>query len=64
VALGTLTPAVARLLDAAVTSGHNVPASGGTQAGKITLLNCLTAAIPPQERVVTCEEDFELTNPG
>jgi pilus assembly protein CpaF len=61
--LGTVTPAVARFLDAAVTSGLNVLVSGGTQAGKTTLLNCLTAAIPPQERVVTCEEVFELKIP-
>ena len=64
VALGSLTPAAARFLDAAVCSGLNVLVSGGTQAGKTTLLNCLAAAIPPQERVVTCEEVFELKNPG
>jgi pilus assembly protein CpaF len=28
-----------------------------------TLLNCLGAAVPPQERVVTCEEVFELKIP-
>jgi len=60
VGLGTLTPAVARFLDAAVASGLNILVSGGTQAGKTTLLNCLAAAIPAQERVVTCEEVFEL----
>ncbi len=37
--------------------------AGGTQAGKTTLLNCLTAAIPARERVVTCEEVFELKVP-
>jgi pilus assembly protein CpaF len=34
--------------------------SGGTQAGKTTLLNCLAAAIPGAERVVSAEEVFEL----
>jgi pilus assembly protein CpaF len=53
----------ARFLDAAVRSGLNVLVSGGTQAGKTTLLNCLAAAVPPQERVVTAEKVFELTNP-
>jgi hypothetical protein len=31
--------------------------------GSMTLLNCLAAAFPPQERVVTCEEISELKNP-
>jgi pilus assembly protein CpaF len=60
VTLGTLTPMAARFLEAAVVSGLNVLVSGGTHAGKTTLLNCLGAAVPPQERVVTCEEVFEL----
>ncbi len=33
------------------------------QAVKTTLLNCLAAAIPPRERVITCEEVFELKIP-
>ena len=41
-------------------AGLNVIVAGGTQAGKTTLLNCLAAAIPAQERVVTVEEVFEL----
>jgi pilus assembly protein CpaF len=63
VALGTITAGAARFLDAAVRSGLNVLVCGGTQAGKTTLLNCLAAAVPPQERIVTCEEVFELPIP-
>jgi len=63
VRLGTLTNQAARFLGAAVASGLNVLVAGGTQAGKTTMLNCLGAAIPPQERVVTAEEVFELKIP-
>jgi pilus assembly protein CpaF len=63
VLLGTLTQQAASFLGAAVAAGLNVLVSGGTQAGKTTLLNCLTAAIPPRERVVTVEEVFELKVP-
>jgi len=42
-------------------AGLNVIVAGGTQAGKTTLLNCLAGAIPAKERVVTCEEVFELS---
>ena len=60
VALGTLTPQAARFLTAAVVAGLNILVAGGTQAGKTTLLSCLLNAVPAQERVVTCEEVFEL----
>lgn len=63
VGLGTITPQAARFLGAAVAAGLNVLVAGGTQAGKTTLLNCLSAAIPSRERVVTCEEVFELKIP-
>jgi pilus assembly protein CpaF len=63
VALGTLTGQAARLLEAAVVAGLNILVAGGTQAGKTTLLNCLAASIPPRERIVTCEEVFELKIP-
>ena len=63
VRLGTLTREAARFLEAAVVSGLNILVSGGTQAGKTTLLNCLASAIPPRDRVVTCEEVFELKIP-
>ncbi|MCO7218886.1 CpaF family protein [Klenkia sp. PcliD-1-E] len=63
VGLGTLTAQVARFLEGAVAAGLNILVSGGTQAGKTTLLNCLCAAIPARERVITAEEVFELRVP-
>jgi pilus assembly protein CpaF len=63
VRLGTLTAPAARFLEASVAAGLNILVAGGTQAGKTTLLNCLAAAIPPRERVVTVEEVFELKIP-
>jgi pilus assembly protein CpaF len=63
IGLGTITPPAARFLEAAVCAGLNIIVSGGTQAGKTTLLNCLGAAIPARERVVTCEEVFEIRLP-
>lgn len=60
VRLGTVTAPAARFLAAAVASGLNILVSGGTQAGKTTTLNCLASAIPSAERVVSCEEVFEL----
>jgi len=60
VLLGTVTDQAARFLEAAIVAGLNVIVAGGTQAGKTTLLNCLAGAIPAKERVVTCEEVFEL----
>ena len=63
VALGTLTRAAATFLEAAVIAGLNILVAGGTQAGKTTLLGCLAAAVPARERIVTCEEVFELKIP-
>ena len=63
VGLGTLTPQAARFLEASIIAGLNIIVAGGTQAGKTTLLNCLASAIPGRERVITCEEVFELKIP-
>lgn len=60
VALGSLTAHAARFLAAAVEAGLNVLVSGPTQAGKTTMLNALAGAVPARERVITCEEVFEL----
>jgi len=63
VRLGTLSRSAARFLSASVVAGLNILVAGGTQAGKTTMLNCLSSAIPSRERVVTCEEVFELKIP-
>jgi pilus assembly protein CpaF len=60
VALNSITEQAANFLEASVAAGLNVLVSGGTQAGKTTMLNALCAAIPARERIVTVEEVFEL----
>lgn len=60
VRLGSLEERAAAFLDGAVRAGLNLVVSGATQSGKTTMLNCLAAAIPSNERVITCEEVFEL----
>lgn len=60
VELGTLTSPAANFLEASVRAGLNILVTGGTQAGKTTMLNCLAAAIPGGERVISAEEVFEI----
>jgi pilus assembly protein CpaF len=60
VELGTLTSQAADFLEAAVVAGLNIVIAGGTQAGKTTLLNTLGSAVPGGERIVSCEEVYEL----
>lgn len=63
VELGSLTPTAARFLEASVRAGLNILVTGGTQAGKTTMLNCLASAIPGGERVISAEEVFEIRFP-
>jgi pilus assembly protein CpaF len=57
---GTLTPALAEILRATVQARLNILVSGGTGAGKTTMLNVLSNAIPDTERIVTIEDSAEL----
>jgi pilus assembly protein CpaF len=57
---GALSAEVVRLLEAAVKSRLNVLVSGGTGAGKTTMLNVLSSFIPHNERIVTIEDSAEL----
>jgi pilus assembly protein CpaF len=55
-----MTSEIAVQLKEAVKAGLNILVSGGTQAGKTTLLNALISEIPLSQRVITIEEVFEL----
>jgi pilus assembly protein CpaF len=60
VEFGTLTSGLAEILRAAVQARLNILVSGGTGAGKTTMLNVLSNAIPNTERIVTIEDSAEL----
>ncbi len=57
---GTLTEPVADTLRAIVLGRLNAVISGGTGAGKTTMLNVLSGFIPATERIVTIEDSAEL----
>ncbi|MEG1899995.1 MAG: CpaF family protein [Bacilli bacterium] len=58
--IGTLTPYMARFLDACVKAKLNILISGGTGSGKTTLLNILSSFIDQNERIITIEDAAEL----
>lgn len=58
---GSLTPFMARFLEAAVKAKLNILVSGGAGAGKTTLLNILSNFIGEGERVITIEDALELS---
>ena len=57
---GTLTPYMARFLEACVQAKLNIIICGGTGSGKTTLLNVLSAFIHNDERIITIEDAAEL----
>lgn len=57
---GTLTPYMARFLEACVHAKLNIIVCGGTGSGKTTLLNILSNFIGSDERIITIEDAAEL----
>lgn len=57
---GAMTPDVAEMLRALVSSKLNVLVAGGTGSGKTSMLNALSSYIPDGERVVIIEDSREL----
>ncbi len=57
---GTVTPYMARFLEACVKSKLNILVCGGTGSGKTTILNILSNFIEKDERIITIEDAVEL----
>lgn len=58
--LGSITEEAVGFLGKLVASGYNIFICGGTNSGKSTFLNALSALIPPEERIITIEDSAEL----
>ena len=57
---GTMTPYMARFIEACVKSKMNIIVCGGTGSGKTTLLNVMSSFIGDSERIITIEDAAEL----
>ena len=57
---GTMTPYMARFIEACVKSKMNIIVCGGTGSGKTTLLNVMSSFIGDDERIITIEDAAEL----
>ena len=57
---GTMPEEAAALLRAAIQADRSVLIAGAPGAGKTTLVNCLLREVQPDQRVITCEEVFEI----
>jgi pilus assembly protein CpaF len=55
-----LSPRAAEMLRRAIADDLTILVAGAPGAGKTTLVNCLLREVAPSQRVVTCEEVFEI----
>jgi len=60
VTLGSVSPALGRVLEISARCRLNIIISGGTGSGKTTLLNALSAMIEHTDRIITIEDTAEL----
>lgn len=60
----SLTREAADFLCELVAARYSVIVGGGTSTGKTTFLNALSSAVPPQERIITIEDNAELQLQG
>jgi pilus assembly protein CpaF len=60
IAKGSLTPEIGEVFKAIAMAKINILISGGTGAGKTTMLNILSGFIPNNERIITIEDSAEL----
>lgn len=58
---GSVSVEQAEQLGNAVRAGKSILVSGATQAGKTTLLTALLSELDDEERIVSCEDTFELS---
>ncbi|MGH8013234.1 MAG: CpaF family protein, partial [Candidatus Binataceae bacterium] len=58
---GTVTWEMVEFLMAVVRARLNILVCGGTGSGKTAMLNCLSAFVPENERIVTIEDSAELS---
>jgi len=61
VSRGSLTQHQADDLSSHVKAGKSILVSGATQAGKTTMLTALLGELTPEDRVVSCEDTFEIS---
>lgn len=59
-ARGMMSHGIAAMFRAMVRSRRNVIIAGGTGSGKTTLMRALINEVPPEERIVTIEDAYEL----
>ena len=59
--LGTLNSRQRGKLENAMRSQQSILIAGATQAGKTTMMTALLAELKPEERLISCEDTFELS---